>query len=98
MFFKIQFEKEKYINIFKKENLVYLTSESPNILQTLDYNKFYIIGSLVDHNSLKSISYNKANEQGIQTAQLPIGDYIKMASRKVLTVNQGLKKKRFRLK
>lgn len=83
-------EKDKYINLFEKEKLVYLSSESPNVLETLDYDKIYIIGSIVDHNRLKNISYTKASSQGIATAQLPIGNYIRMASRKVLTVNQGM--------
>lgn len=34
------------------------------------------------------LCYNKAVGQGIQTAKLPIGDYVKMASRFVLTTNQ----------
>lgn len=36
----------------------------------------------------QGICHKKAAEQGIQTAKLPIGDYIKMASRVVLTTNQ----------
>lgn len=76
-----------YMDVFKKEELVYLTAESPNVIQTLEDDKVYIIGGLVDHNRLKGITYKIAQEQGIATAQLPIGEYLQMASRKVLTVN-----------
>nr|XP_043616602.1 tRNA (guanine(9)-N1)-methyltransferase [Erigeron canadensis] len=79
-----------YINTFQtqKEHLVYLTADSETMLYDLDPNKIYIIGGLVDRNRWKGITMNKAVEQGIQTAKLPIGNYLKMSSSQVLTVNQ----------
>eukprot|EP01132_Coremiostelium_polycephalum_P002534 gene2534-3137_t len=88
-FWNMKCHTESYLDIFKKEDLVYLTSDSPNVITELDPKKKYIIGGLVDHNRLKGITYKKAQEQGIETAQLPIGNYIQMASRKILAVNHG---------
>ncbi|KAM9984793.1 hypothetical protein ACTFIY_009227 [Dictyostelium cf. discoideum] len=79
--------KETYLEKFEKGELVYLTSDSPNVIQELDLSKKYIVGAIVDHNRLKGITYEKAQKQGIAHAQLPIGEYIQMASRKVLAVN-----------
>ncbi|XP_078068151.1 tRNA methyltransferase 10 homolog A [Mustelus asterias] len=78
---------EHFSEAMKKEDLVYLTSDSPNVLNDLDATKAYIIGGLVDHNHHKGLTYNKALELGITHAQLPLGNYVKMDSRKVLTVN-----------
>lgn len=83
----LNFHEENYLNIFKKEELVYLTSESDNILTHVDHNKVYIIGALVDHNKYKGKTLQIALNQGIDHAQLPISDYLQMNSRKVLTID-----------
>ncbi|GAA0167438.1 RNA methyltransferase [Lithospermum erythrorhizon] len=86
----IEKESRSYIESFQdqKENLVYLTADSETTVDELDHTKVYIIGGLVDRNRFKGITQNKAKEQGIQTAKLPIGNFLKMSSSQVLTVNQ----------
>ncbi|KAJ1927850.1 tRNA (guanine(9)-N(1))-methyltransferase [Tieghemiomyces parasiticus] len=86
----IRFETCSYLDLYPKERLVYLTADAETSLQTLDESKVYILGTFVDKNRHKGLTYKKATEQGIATAQLPIGEYLKMATRKVLTVNQVL--------
>ena len=46
------------------------------------------MGGIVDRNRYKGICYKRAAENGIKTAKLPIGDYMQMNSRFVLTTNQ----------
>ena len=57
------------------------------MLTELENNKFYVIGGLVDHNSHKGLCHREATALGIQTARLPIDQFIHLNSRKVLTVN-----------
>ncbi|XP_076250246.1 tRNA methyltransferase 10 homolog A [Rhynchophorus ferrugineus] len=84
----MNFHESHYLDIFSKDCLVYLTSDSDNVIQKLEDNKVYIIGGLVDHNGHKGICYKKAVEEGISHGQLPIGEYFKLKQRKVLTINQ----------
>ena len=80
-------EKEDYLHVFDSKKIVYLTSNSENVLDKLEKDKVYVIGGLVDHNQLKGLCYKLACEQGVSHARLPIGEYIKLNSRKVLTIN-----------
>ncbi|KAG0175615.1 tRNA (guanine(9)-N(1))-methyltransferase [Apophysomyces sp. BC1034] len=77
----VNFMEEPYEQKFDKADLIYLSADSDNVAHELEEGKTYIIGGI-------GLCQNKAVEQGIKTAQLPIGEYIQMASRKVLTVNQ----------
>jgi tRNA (guanine9-N1)-methyltransferase len=70
-----------------KSKLIYLTSDSDNTLADLEDDKIYIIGGIVDRNRLKRVAIDRAETFGIQTAKLPITDYLNMVSTKVLTCN-----------
>lgn len=81
----IEKENKSYIEALedRKDDLVYLTADSDTVLEELDLNKIYIIGGLVDRNRWKGITMEKAQEQGIQTAKLPIANFMKMSSSQV---------------
>lgn len=83
----VNIHSEEYLELFNKDDLVYLTSDSDNVIETLEDDKVYIIGALVDHNSQKGLCYKIAKEQGIGHGHLPIGEHLDLKTRKVLAVN-----------
>jgi len=70
------------------KSVVYLSSESPYTLEKLEPNTSYVVGGLVDRNREKGLCYKRAQERKVRTAKLPIGEYMAMQSRYVLTTNQ----------
>lgn len=82
--------EETYLEVFPKEKLVYLTSDSDNVLDELNSNDVYVIGGLVDHNRYKGICFEMAKKEGIRHARLPIKEHLVMKTRDVLTIEQGL--------
>ncbi|KAK4166591.1 guanine-1-methyltransferase-domain-containing protein [Cladorrhinum sp. PSN259] len=70
------------------KTIVYLTSDSPYTLERLEANTSYIIGGIVDRNREKGLCYKRALEHKVRHAKLPIGDFMRMQSRFVLTTNQ----------
>ncbi|QDS71369.1 hypothetical protein FKW77_002581 [Venturia effusa] len=67
--------------------VIYLSSDSDNVIDKLEPHCTYIIGGLVDRNREKGICYKAAMKAGVKTARLPIGEFLEMNSRKVLTTN-----------
>ena len=86
----LQKDSRPYIEVFKKEELVYLTADSPHTIDSFDPSKVYVVGGIVDRNRYKGLTFDKATKQGIQTAKLPIGEFLQLSSREVLTTNHVL--------
>ncbi|KAK3487088.1 guanine-1-methyltransferase-domain-containing protein [Neurospora crassa] len=70
------------------QSIVYLSAESDYTLDKLEANTCYVIGGLVDRNREKGLCYGRAKAAKVRTAKLPIGEYMAMQSRYVLTTNQ----------
>lgn len=81
---------KRHTSIFAKSELIYLSSESETVLDELSPDNVYVIGGLVDHNHHKSYCHNRATEDGIRTARLPLNEHIIIKTRTVLTSFHGL--------
>lgn len=58
-----------------KSSLVYLTPDSPIVLQDVSPTKIYVIGGLVDRVVLKNKSLSRASTHGVATARLPLKEF-----------------------
>ncbi|XP_023294494.2 tRNA methyltransferase 10 homolog A [Lucilia cuprina] len=77
---------EDHLKVFQPNSqLVYLTSESDTVLESLEPSNVYCIGGLVDHNHHKNYCHDKATREGLRTARLPLGENVDMKTRTVLT-------------
>jgi len=77
-------------DVSEEGEIIYLSSESDNVLTHLKPNGTYIIGGLVDKNRHKGICHRRAVTRGIKTAKLPIKEYLEMRDRQVLVTNHVL--------
>ncbi|OAD58651.1 RNA (guanine-9-)-methyltransferase domain-containing protein 2 [Eufriesea mexicana] len=83
----VKFHEESYLNIYPKEKIIYLSSESENVITQLKHDYVYVIGGLVDHNSHKGLCHKLAVQVEIKHGRLPLDKFLRMKARKVLTVD-----------
>lgn len=76
-----------YLEHFPPERLVYLSSDSSELLTSLEAGTAYVIGGLVDHNRHKGLTQARALAAGVRTARLPIDEHMQCSQRRVLAVN-----------
>lgn len=83
----VSFHTEPYMDVYLKDKIIYLTSESENIIDHLEHDCVYVIGGLVDHNAHKGMCYKLATEASIRHGRLPLDKFLQMKARKVLTID-----------
>ncbi|KAI1398400.1 tRNA-methyltransferase-domain-containing protein [Hypoxylon fuscum] len=69
------------------KEIVYLTADSPYVLNRLEPGCVYVVGGLIDRNREKGVCYKVAKDANVRTAKLPIDQYMAMQSRHVLATN-----------
>lgn len=86
--------EESYLDLFPLETIVYLTPDSEHALEDIDPRKVYILGGLVDESIQKKLTFQKAQENGLLTARLPIREWmvknvnVKNYHSEILAINQ----------
>ncbi|XP_006886924.1 PREDICTED: tRNA methyltransferase 10 homolog B isoform X2 [Elephantulus edwardii] len=91
---KLDITEEDCFSLFPLKSLVYLTPDSEHALEDVDLNKVYVLGGLVDESVQKKVTFQKAREHSVQTARLPIQEYMvrwkneKNYHSEILAINQ----------
>ncbi|XP_028582503.2 tRNA methyltransferase 10 homolog C [Podarcis muralis] len=84
--------EKSYVEVFPKDQLVYLTADSPNVMKTFEHDKIYIIGSIVDKSMKTGLSLANAKRLDLATARLPLDRCLQWAEgAKNLTLDQMMR-------
>jgi len=77
---------------FDLSDIIYLTPDATQYLDTLSHDKVYVIGGLVDDTVQSKVSLQYSDQEGLTTRKLPISLYMEKAEagtfKQILTVNQ----------
>ena len=92
----IDFYEKGVLDVYSNEEIIYLTPDSENVLESLENDRVYILGGLVDLSVKKNQTMEFASAHKIRTACLPILKYMKMDKRtdnkhsfkRILSINQ----------
>lgn len=86
--------EESCMDLFPSETIVYLTPDAEHVLESVDTDKVYVLGGLVDESIQKKLSLSRAGELSVLSARLPIDEYMiktnnsKNFHSKILAINQ----------
>ncbi|EZA52426.1 hypothetical protein DMN91_012076 [Ooceraea biroi] len=84
---------QSYLDLFPRDQLVYLTPHCRAEMTEYDPDLVYIIGAIVDKVQPQPLSLAKAKKEGIRMLKLPVDKYLEWGSGsgKSFTINQMMK-------
>ncbi|KAM9717344.1 tRNA methyltransferase 10 homolog B [Menidia menidia] len=94
--YTMEITEESCLDLFPPETVVYLTPDAEEALETVDPDKVYVLGGLVDESIQKKLSLGRASLLGVKTARLPLDEHMQKRPNarnfhsKILAVNQVL--------
>ncbi|CAF0779663.1 unnamed protein product [Adineta ricciae] len=79
-----------YMDLFPREQLVYLSPDSPNVMSEYEHNVIYILGGIFQKTKTEQLTLEKAQSEQIRHQSLPLQRYLKLSSNasSVLSLNQ----------
>ncbi|XP_003419012.1 tRNA methyltransferase 10 homolog C [Loxodonta africana] len=84
--------EKSHVDLFPKEDIIYLTADSPNVMTTFKHDKIYIIGSFVDKSMQPGASLANAKRLKLATECLPLDKYLQWETgTKNLTLDQMMR-------
>lgn len=92
--YTMEITEESCLDLFPTETVVYLTPDADEALDSVDADKVYILGGLVDESIQKKLSFSRASALKVRTARLPVDEYMVKKSNqknfhsKILAINQ----------
>ncbi|KAJ8917654.1 hypothetical protein NQ315_005101 [Exocentrus adspersus] len=88
--FPLNLHQASYLDLFPRDQLVYLTPHCKQEMTEFDHDTIYIIGGIVDKVNNEPLSLAKAKREGIRMAKFPLDKYLLWGSGsgKSLTLNQ----------
>jgi ribonuclease P protein 1 len=91
-YFPLNVNSQSYLDLFPKQDIVYLTPHCRTELDKFDHDSVYVVGALVDKTNTEPLSLAKAKREGLRMAKLPLDRYLQWSggSGKSLTINQML--------
>jgi len=91
--FPINITEKHYLDLFPKENIVYLTPHCREEMREFDHDAVYIIGAMVDKTNGEPLSLAKAKREGLKMVKFPLDRHLLWGAggSKSLTLNQVIK-------
>ncbi len=74
--FMSTFHKESYLDLFPKEQLVYITQSAPQPLKDCNEDYIYILAGHVSKSCRSPLAYLKAKKEGIRVYRLPTDEHV----------------------
>ncbi|KRZ06415.1 Protein DENND6B [Trichinella zimbabwensis] len=89
--YTMDMDSENFTKLYDPERLVYLSPDARTMLHSVEPDKVYIIGAMVDKPNKTNCTLGKAKQFNIAAAKLPIDKHVKWeCGSKSLTLNQVL--------
>lgn len=85
--YPLEVHEDSYVNMFPKSQLVYLTPDSQNVLESFNPDDIYIVSGFIDKTNPGPVTMAKAKEQQLRTAWFPVTRYLQWKGSMNLPLN-----------